>query len=180
MTDKRQHWLTIAALASVGLLAADKLVLKPIGAHWEAQGLHMQDLREELDGGDLLLQREDVLRERWAEMNRDDLTGDASAAENEVLKAASRWAADSRILLLGLTPQWREFRKDGYRVLECRMTAQGNLSAIASFLRELETDPLAVRLEECEIIPRDDRGAALTLTARFSALQLTAEEDDRT
>lgn len=179
MTDQRQRWLTFAALFSVGLLAADRLVLAPLANHWEAQGVHMQDLRDDVDGGDLLLQRADTLDARWTEMNRDDLVDEASGAENEVLKAAARWAADSRILLLGLTPQWREYRKEGCRMLECRMTAQGSLSAVATFLYELETDPLAVRLEECEIVPVDERGGALTLVARFSALQLISDEEDR-
>jgi hypothetical protein len=179
VTSQRQRWLAIGALAALGLLAADRLILGPLTEHWDEQGQHMRALREDLDGGDLLLKREGGLRDRWAEMQREDLNENDSSAENEVLKAASRWAAESRIVLLGLTPQWRENRKDGYRLLECRMTAQGNLAAVAGFLKALETDPLAVRLEECEITSRDDRGSELTLVARFSALKLSLGKDDR-
>lgn len=178
MTKNRQRLLTIVAATSVGLLAADRLVLTPLLARWEQQAQHMRALREDLNAGDLLLQREEALRDRWASMREGDLPDNISTAENEVLKAASRWAAESRILLMGLTPQWREDRKGGYRLLECRMTAQGSLQAMAAFLREMETDPLAVRLEECEISPRDEHGNLLTLVARFSALQLAMAEDN--
>lgn len=175
MTESRQKWLTWAAMFSVGLLVADRLVLTPLADHWQEQGIRIAELRESLEQGELLLDREEALRDRWAAMRADSIPADTSAAENEVLKAAARWAGDSRLLLTGLIPQWRK-HKTKYETLECRVSAEGDLAAITRFLQELETDPLAVHLESCELIPQDDNGQMLNVQVRFSALRLPAPE----
>ena len=175
MTDLRKKWLPYTAMACVGLLVADRLVLTPLTHHWQEQGTRIAELRESLERGTLLLEREDSLRDRWTAMRDDAIPADASAAENEVLKAAARWARDSRILLTGMVPQWRK-HKSRYETLECRINAEGDLTTVTRFLRELETDPLAVRLEACEITAQDDQGRKLTLSARFSALRVPTPE----
>jgi hypothetical protein len=175
-SNERITWLKIGAAAAIGLLVMERLIVSPVARHWKEQGERILVVRERVQRGQLLLEREDSIRGRWAVMRRGDLPDDPSAAENEVLKAVARWARDSRVTLTGLTPQWREY-EGGYRTLECRASATGSQSAIGRFLYELETDPMAIRLESCEIGTRDARGQQLTLNARFSGLQLAGMKE---
>lgn len=168
----RRKWLMIAAGAVVGLLIADRLVLTPLLRHWEDQGARIASLRQSVSQGSALQEREESMRMRWQKMTREALTNNASAAEDSVLKAAARWARESRLIFTSVTPQWQS-HEDNSQTLECRATGQGDLRAVTRFLFELESDPLPIRLRSVEITAKDERGRQLTLDARFSALSLT-------
>jgi hypothetical protein len=174
-TNQRINWLKIAAATLVGWLVLQTFVFRAAAQHWRDQSERIAALRAQVDRGQLLLNRESVLRERWEHMLQNDLPSDPSAAENELFQAVARWVRDSRVALTSLTPLWRS-HESGYQTLECRATATGSQAALGRFLYELETDPLAVRLEACEITARDDKGQQLTLSARFSALRLPNSE----
>jgi hypothetical protein len=172
MTSKQRiTWLKIVTASVVGLFVLDRFVVGPAADHWRQQGERIATLREQVDRGQLLLDRETAIRERWEQMLENDLPANSSAAEEELFQAIARWVRDSRVALTSLTPLWRS-HEPGYDTLECRATATGSQAALGRFLYELETDPLAVRLESCEITTRDDKGQQLTLNARFTALQL--------
>jgi Tfp pilus assembly protein PilN len=170
-SEQRLAWLKIAAAGSVGVLLLLQFVLTPVTQRWKDQSERIALLREQVERGQLLLDRETAIRDRWDSMLRNNLPADPSAAENELIKAIARWVGESRVALTSLTPLWRP-HDQGYQTLECRATATGSQSALSRFLYEMETDPMAVRLETAEITARDDKGQQLTLNARFTALQL--------
>jgi hypothetical protein len=171
-TEQRIYWLKIAAAATVGLLVLVTFVVDPVAQHWRGQRERIAALRDNVESGQLLLDRETAIRERWEQMLRNDLSENASAAENELFQAIARWARNSRVSLTSLTPLWRD-HEGGYKTLECRATTTGSQAALGRFLYELETDPLAVRMETAEITARDDKGQQLTLNSWFTALQLS-------
>ena len=167
----REAMLKIGAAAVIGLFLLDRLVLSPFLGSWKQQGERIADLRQKVQRGRQLLDREKSLRERWAEMNRTDLTEDASAAEGEVFKAIGRWASASRISFTNLTPQWRS-HPEGYDTYECRAAATGDQASLGRMLYEIETDALPARLEECEFTARDAKGKDLALALRFSFVRI--------
>lgn len=177
MSKSRNRWLTTAALVAVGVLMADKLVLSALTRHWDSQSANIAELREQVEHGRVTLDRETVLRQRWEIMQQGALPADVSAAEDHVLRAAARWARDSRIMMTSLVPRWRE-QDEGYRTLECRATVQGDLEDVARFMLELEKDPLAVRLERATLVARDERGSTLTLDTLFTVLRLPEEGEE--
>jgi len=173
--NRREFLLKAVAAGVAGLFLLDTFVLTPVLRGWKDQGLRIQELREKVKRGRLLLVREKTIRDRWAEMLRANLPAEVSAAETEVYKAVGRWARDSQINLTSLTPQWQN-REEGFETLECRVAATGDQASLGRFIFELETDPLPVNLEECEFATRDARGAQLTLTARMTFLRLPRPE----
>ncbi len=174
MNDRRRL-LMIAALGLVGLLALDRLVVAPGLRAWRAQSARLAALREDVNQGTMLADREALLRGRWAEMRDASLPLDPADAEEVVLQAIGRWARGNGVVITDLIPRWRP-HPDGHQVLECRASAQGSLVSLARFLHALETDPLPIRLEQFDLAARDDRGQQLTLNARFSGLQVPAAE----
>lgn len=170
----RETWLKIIVGAVVGLLALDYLVLSPTIAAWKKQSERLGVLRQKVERGRQLVEREKSIRSRWEEMQRADLHDDSSAAENDVFKALNRWARESRISFTSLTPQWRAHEDSGYDTFECRATATGDQAALGRLLYEIETDPLPAHVEDCEMVTRDPQGKQLTLSLRFSFVRIAA------
>ncbi len=173
MQDKsRETWLKIIVGAVVGLFLLDRMVLSPAIASWRKQSERLTALREKVERGRQLVEREQSIRARWAEMQRTDMNDDSSAAENDVIKALSRWAQQSRISFTSLTfSPWRP-HEEGYETYECRATAAGDQASLGRLVYEIEADPLPARVEDCEIATRDGKGQQLTLALRFTFVRI--------
>lgn len=170
-SKRRETLLKIGVGVVAGLFLLDRLVLTPSIAAWKSQGERLAALRVKVQRGHQLLEREKSLTGRWTEMLLTDLPDDPSAAENDVFKAVSRWGRDSRVNFTSLTPQWR-VHDSGYDTFECRATAVGDQAALGRLIYEVESDPLAARVEDCEITTRDPKGGQLGLTLRFSFVRI--------
>jgi len=169
--SQRLKFLKIGAACAGGLLVLNFLVLPPVESAWGAQSDRIQDLEKKVQHGQQLIDRQAVIRSRWDEMLHANLPPDVSAAENNAFQAIDRWARAAGITFSSLTPQWQS-HDEGYETLDCRASITGSQPALARFIYELETGSVPVNLEEYEITTRDDRGAVLTMTARFSFLRI--------
>lgn len=171
--ENRQRLLGIAAITAVVLLAGDRLVLTPLLGAWKTRSDRIAELQRSVNQGELLLDRESAIRDRWDFMRTNTLAGEATEAEGQVLKAFERWAQASRIGISAVKPQWRRGGAD-YVTLDCRVEAFGSLAALTRFLYDLEKDPLALKVELVEITARDARGDQLALTLQVSGLLLNS------
>lgn len=172
---RRETILKIVVGGVVGLFLLDRLVVEPALAGWKAQSTRLAALRQKVERGRKLIEREKMLHARWAEMLSANLPEDVSDAENAVFKALGRWTRDSRVSFTSLTPQWRANEDDGYDTFECRATATGDQAALGRLIYEIETDALPARIEECELSTRDAQGKVLGLALRFSFVQIGEE-----
>ena len=172
MLQDRKTLLLVIAVASVGLLAMDRLIISPLATTWKERSRRIAELQTDIHRGRSLLERESVIRDRWAEMKATALPASEATAESQVLKGAHQWRTESAIRLTSIKPDWRD-HEDGHRTLECRVTGIGSINTIARFLYRLETDPLALRVEQIEIARRGESTDKLTLNLHFSALRLT-------
>jgi hypothetical protein len=170
----RQQILTVGAIAVLALFAAVKLVVDPLMAAWDARAKEIQQLRARLADGKGLLRREQTIRARWSEMERNTLTNNISAAEQQLLGAIDSWSQDSRVTISGRTPQWKH-DADDYMTYQCRMDASGSLAALTRFLYDIENDPMALKLDSVEISARDKEGQQLVLGIQISGLVLTRQ-----
>jgi len=169
--NKRQQLLGLIAIAALALLAGDQLLLSPLSKAWKERATRLADLRQKVNQGTLLLDREDTIRARWNSYQSNSLPADVSAAENLLLSSFDRWSKESRIGITSIKPQWRR-QDDAYNTLECRIDAFGSLSALARFLYEIERSPLGLKVDTVDINRRDDRGERLTLALQVSGLHL--------
>jgi hypothetical protein len=173
--DRRQQWLAVLAATAVALWVGDRLVATPLARSWQARAARLAELRESVAKGSALLEREAGIRRTSAFMETNTLPAEVAAAETTLLRAFDRWSRDSRISLTSLKPQWRQSGED-HAVLECRVDAAGSLAALTRFLYEIESDPLALRIDLLELAGRDNDGQQLQLALQVSALQLPAPE----
>jgi hypothetical protein len=173
----RQQLLLVVAAVGFGLFLADRLILTPLTSAWKQRDARITELRTKVDRGRSLLRREDSLRSRWQYMLTNTLPTNPSLAEQQVLNSLDRWANDSRLAVLSLSPQWKR-DSDDFVTLECRLEGSGNLSALNRFLYDLEKDPAALKLQALEINSRDD-GQQFALGLQISGLVLTPKEAAR-
>jgi len=173
--ENRERYLLMLAAICLGALLFDKLLLTPLYHHWNENSEQMQKIQLLLVKGDLLLSRERSLRKRWREMQRDALPKDVSGAESQVVKSVDRWVQESGIRVKSLKPQWRQHGEAEYVTLECSAVTQGTLPEIVRFLYQLETDPLALAIENLKINEPSGNHKQQSLHIRFSGLQLKEE-----
>lgn len=170
----RQQLLAILAVSGLGLLVADWLVFTPLTHLWQARSKQVAELRREIAQGSSLLQREQPIRRRWAEMRTNTLPNNASLAEQQMLKAVDTWSQESRVSITSITPQWKH-DADDYMALECRVDATGDLSTLAQFLYAVEKGPMALKVVSAELSSHDTIGQQLSLALEVSGLVLTPQ-----
>ena len=168
---KREHLLAFGAVACFLLLFGDWLLLSPLRGVWGQRAKRVGQLEKAITEGEMLAERTAALEERWREMASSCLPLEKSAAENRVFSALAQWTRASNIALDSRKPRWVSERDAADR-FEMLATARGDMPAIARFLYELETDPLAVKIEEVQITSQDRSAERLILGVRFSGLQL--------
>ena len=170
----RQQLLSFAAIAVLGLFAADKLIVDTLTKVWKSRARRIEQLRTQVAEGKALVKREPLIRGRWNEMQRNTLTNNTSAAEQQLFAAVDGWRQDSRVVINGATPQWRH-DADDYMTFQCRMDASGTLSTLSKFLYDIEKDPMALKLDSIELSARDKEGQQLVLSLQISGLVLTLQ-----
>ena len=168
----RQQTLLVGAILAVGLFAGDKLLLRPFLNVWDARSKRITALRTQIAEGQALLDRKDALSIRWAQWQRNTLTNNPSAAEQQFWQALDRWQQDSSVVINATTPQWKT-DSDEYTSYQVRLDASGNLNSLTRFLFDIETEPMALKLESMELSARDKGGQQFALGLQVSALVLT-------
>lgn len=172
----RQQFLLIVAGIGFALLLGDSLVFTPLVKLWQARSTRVADLRKKVTDGEAVLRREAVIESRWAQMQAHTLTNNPSLAEQDLLGAFDQWSQDARISVNSITPQWKR-DNDDYQTLECRVDASGGIGTLSRFLYNIETDPMALKIDSVEISARDKQGQQLSLGLQLSGLVLGAPPD---
>lgn len=169
----RQKFLLIGAVACLLLLVGNSLVIEPLSASWKSRKQRISDLRRDVAQGQMLMNHEQSIRNRWEAMRTNTLPSNTSLAEQEFYKTFDRCARESGITIVSYRPQWKQ--NEDYMSYECRADASGNIETLARFLYELEKDPLGLKVESMEIATHDDKGQQLTLGIQISGLLLTPQ-----
>jgi hypothetical protein len=181
--NKRQQLLAILAIAAVGFLVVDKLVLTPLTLSWKARSARITKLKELVSDGTILTEekRAQDLRKQWDRMHTNSLAWEViqtkpfvaakPEAESQMLKAFERWSQAGGVAVSSIRPQWKE-AEDDYQTLECRADVAGSLESLTHFLYQVERDPLGVKVDTLELTTRNTEGSQLALVVQVSGLLL--------
>jgi Tfp pilus assembly protein PilO len=166
----RQQVLIYLALGALIFFVGDQLIFEPVLNGWQARSKRIDELKKSIHDGDMMIKREDFIREHWRQMQTNTLSSNPSTAQGQVLKAFERWSHDSGVKVGSIKPQWK--RSDEFTTLECRANATGDMRALSKFLYDAEKDPLAVKVDSVEISSHDNNGQQLSLVLQVSGLVL--------
>ncbi len=168
----RQRFLTIVVIAGVSLLALDQLVRPPLMRLWDNRQKELQSLQAQVKHGELMHRRKEGIRSEWAEIQAASLPNDPTLAEQQLIGGFDRWAESSGVAISSIVPQPKT-PSDEYKTIECRVDASGSIDRLARFLYDVESDPMAIKLQSVELTASDNTGQTLGLGLQVSALVLT-------
>ncbi len=174
--ENRQQLLVIIAAAIVALFLIDKMLLTPLTASWQTRSETIAQLEKSIEAGRITIDRKDITNSRWNDMRRNTLPNNSSQAEESMLEAFDKWSKDTRISVSSIKPQWKRGDSEDYSLLECRVDANGDISALTAFLQVVENSPMALRIESVELASRDKNGQQLALGLLVSGLRLAPLE----
>ncbi|MGA9776657.1 MAG: hypothetical protein ACLPRE_11765 [Limisphaerales bacterium] len=170
----RQQFLVVLTIAVAALFVGERLIYEPLANWWSVRSQNIAALRKQVRDGKLLIQREQAIRSRWAQMRTNTLPADTSLAEQQVLKAFDNWSQDSGAGITGITPQWNDDATN-YVTVDLRVEAAGDLDSLARFLYDIEQGPMALELQSVDVSARDETGRQFTLGLQINGLALRAE-----
>ena len=147
-------------------------MIEPLAGWWKTRSKAVATLRTQVENGRHLIKREAALRNEWTEMRTNTLAADASLAQQQALKAFDSWSRASGASINGITPQWNNDPSQDYQTLNCRVEASGDLGTLSRFLYEIESSPMALKLESVDLTAHDSTGQQLTLDLQISGLVL--------
>ncbi|MFI5338115.1 MAG: hypothetical protein ACHQ5A_15105, partial [Opitutales bacterium] len=145
--SQRQRLLLIVAGAGLLLLILDRILFTPLGHLWQAHAVEIGQLQGAVSNGRSVIARASQTRQVWSEMQHTAMARDAAQAEQDLITAFDRWGRDNSIDLGSIKPQWKRGADDRSSLLECRVDATGTLPALSRFLYDLESSPLALRVD---------------------------------
>ncbi len=169
--EKRERLMAIIAGAALAVMVGDHLILTPIARSWNERSERLADLHKRVVQGGSLLDRETVLRRRWADMRTNMLATEPSIAQGQVYNALYGWSQESGISITSVRPQVKQANDDSL-TLECRADAFGSLSSLTHFLYLIEKDKLGVKIDSLDLTPRDKQADQLNLVVQISGPML--------
>lgn len=170
--NRREQILILLTVLCVSALAADHFVLSPLIGLWQTRSTRIAELRQNLDKGQMLVDREDAMEEEWSRMRAAGLSSDNAETEKVLFNALSEWVGRSGLSVASQKPRWLEDEDEQGKKIELRIDSTGNMGSITRFLYELERDRLPFKVEDMEINAQDAKGRSLSFEMRVTGLVL--------
>jgi len=170
----REKVLLIITLTVLGLLVLDRLLLSPFITSYEAKASQIDQLKEALEKGELVLSREKVILEHWNNLLIGSLSPEKR--ENYLLSRVESWNQKSGLEIQSVKPEHILSKREGPERMACRIFAKGEYREICQFLLSMRVDNLNIHVERCDIISKSATGNNLNLVLHFSCLILDKGE----
>jgi len=179
--NKRENLILAVAALCITVLIANKFIITPMIDTYHTRTTDISKLKADLERGHYLIKREKDISEDLKKMLASSLPDDTTVVEKQMFAAIERWKGASSLNITAQTPRWEKDVGGDIPIqakinkLEIKISATGTIQSIARFLYEMETDPLALRVEDVEITSRDSKGQNLTLESRVTGLVIAQE-----
>jgi hypothetical protein len=175
--NKRERIIAIALGAAVALLVADTYLLTP----YVEERSRISDDRDVVEGklanAQKLLNSRKAVERNWALRVSQGLKSDPAAAETQALHALRDWAQNARIDLQSLKTD-RASRSGDFLQIRLQATGAGRAASIASFLRQVETATIPLRIIDFHANARKEGTDDVTFNISVSTI-LRARADLR-
>lgn len=171
----REKLLAILAGTALGLLLLNYIVISPMIDSWQSRTKEIKDLKDKIVSGASLIRRQEFVEGDWDRMRTNALNSNTSAAEKQLFTAFDNWVKQSGVMEGSFRPQIQD-TDDGYSTIDCRADVSGDMETIVHFFKNMEKDPLGVKIDSFELTSRDDNGRQMTLGLNLSGLVLPASQ----
>ena len=164
----RQRLLGFGALACIGLLLADRLVIGPAVDAAARHRRRVRALQADVQTARLLVDQEAQWRSRLEEFRTHAFPPGRSASENAVIKTLRQWVGECALDLTAMRTRWRP--EAGIPCLEVHLNAGGDLAAVTRFLYLAETARAPIRVTNISLTSSSASSRALSMTVDLEAI----------
>ncbi len=172
--SQRERIIALVTLLTVGALVLDRFILSPTLNRLDQLESEKQQLLAEVNEANNLIERRRLLERKWRAMLSDGLRSDADA-ESRIARALDEWSQDARLTLTSVKPE-RTTSDKGMREITFAVAGRGALDAVASFLYQVETAELPVKVTSMQLGSTSESGDNMSLQLRLSAIYVDAEQ----
>jgi hypothetical protein len=174
-SKNREKMLLIIVAVCIGLYVVNYVIISPLIAAWHARQVKINDLRDNIQTGDLIVKSAASIDEQWDRMRTNTLSTNATVQESQLYKAFQAWSTTSKVVLVSqkATSKSADENDTSYANEEWHADVTGSLEQIVNFLYSVETGPPGLKVDSVELSARDERGTQLALGLTVSGLILT-------
>jgi hypothetical protein len=176
--SSREKWIGIGAVALLGALVFDQLLLSPLLIRLQVADTDVAETQRLLSRAQQVFQNSTRARKRWNELAGTSLTTDASAAESQLLNRVRDWSQGADLSLSSLKPERTEREKD-FQKATIRATGSGSMQQIARFLNSIHSADIPVRISDLQITSRKEGTDDLQLQIGIATIFVPPQEASR-
>lgn len=169
--ENRQQFLVVVTAIAVALLIGNSVVYEPLAKWWSSRAAQIKTWKGQVEEGKTMIQRKDIIRGRWNDMQANALTNDTSVAAQQVINALDNWSRASGAEVGNITPQWNK-DSTNYMTYNCHVQASGTLGTLSQFIYQIEKGPMALKINSMDLSAHDEFGQNLQLDLQISGLAL--------
>lgn len=167
--SRRERYIVIATVATVALLALDRVVFTPLQDAWAAMRGERDAVLGDLEQGSALLKRRRQAAPRWEQALQAGLKTTSTEAESQALHALRNWSQETNFALTSLRPE-RTGKAGELQEVSFQAAGTGPMSAVSAFLWRIESSALPLRVTDLQMGARKEGSDDLTLQLRLSTL----------
>ena len=166
--SKREQMIAIMAMIAVGLLIGNKWVYGPIADGRGALDKERQDLKKKVDDAHRLFEKRKSKENEWQILTSNGFSNDGDA-EDKVSAALNQWSSKCKLKVSSNRPERVPSDKELQEMMFA-FSGTGSLTAAASFILQIETAPLPIKITSMALSSSSDTGEQMSLTLGISAI----------
>ena len=176
--SQRERYIAIGMGAVLGLLALDRFVYTPWDDSRQELATKIQTARDKYHEDAQLLARNQEAQKTWKTMLDNGLTGDTSAAQEQIVKNIREWSQAAGMVPIAIKPDHATSDNKNYQKVTVRFTATGSTASIGRMLYRTENSKLPLRVSEVQITSRREGTDDLQLMMTVTSLCPVPEKKD--
>lgn len=166
--SKRERLLAIGTMLVLGALALNAIVIDPLTTMRAQTANERLELEAQVAEAQNTFERRKLLERKWKNLRAEGIRTDADA-ESRIARALNEWAGRTRLQVASVKPD-RRTGENGMSEITFAVAGEGTLQAVASFLYQVETAELPVKVTSVTLGSRSESGDSMSLDLRISAV----------
>lgn len=176
VVSKRERYVVIAAIAVVGLLLLDRVLVTPLLARMNDLRASVEKAEDKQRENQGTVQNGQNAGRRWREMSAGALKVDAAATESQAVNSIGDWAQQSGMNLASVNPEGQPQREKEFMRVTFRASGTGTMRQIGEFLFRIQSASIPVRVTDMVVNSKKEGMDELTIQLGISTVYLAPDD----
>lgn len=177
LKNKREKIIAAVTGAVLGLLLLDQVLIDPLMNSQLHLDKDIAKAQVQHDRDQKILNKAMLQDKQWRSQMRGAIPADYSAADKQLVDNLQLWSQQSNIVITVMGSARSEKEKELVRVTR-PVTLTGNMEQLRSFLWQIQTATIPVRIVDITIMSKPEGTDNLSVTMSLSTLARSPETPD--